>query len=138
MHIGSEKNDILVFQRQTSEEARVDAIRMLERMKFLRRRMNTGGFPQALAKLNNHRNKRLAHYDYSEGQNFTTMSLHEIEIYFLSAARLTDLACRVLMQRVYPMPEIRGFAKSEAVAFRNALALGAQGLKLLRPRLKDR
>ncbi len=131
IHFENEKKDILDFQRQLSEEAYMDALRMFDRLKFIRRNMNTGSFPQALFKIVKYRNKRLAHYDHSEGQNFTAIPLREIKICFLNAARLSDLVCRLLMQRVYPMPEIRNFAKSEAVAFRNTLVLGAHGLKLL-------
>lgn len=126
MLIESEKKLILDFHGQTSTEARADAQRMVEKMSFLRRRMNKGRFSKSLTNISNLRHKRFAHYDYENGQNLAAFPKRDIEFCFVNAARLADLACRVLIQRAYMLPEMRRYARNDAIAFRDALVRGAQ------------
>lgn len=125
MFVGPERQAILDFHSQTSQEARVDANRMLEKMTFLRRRMNTGKFKDALESLSNMRNKQFAHFDYNEGHKFTALATKNVNICLINSVRLTDLACRVLIQRVYMLPEMQMAARNEAVALRDTLSRGA-------------
>lgn len=123
----SERQAILDFHGQASPEAAADAERMMNKMTFIQRRMNKkdGRFQKSLANLANARNKRLAHFNYTEGKEYAALLFGDIKICIVNAARLSDLACRVLVQRAYLLPEIRKIAQSNALELRAVIFTGA-------------
>ena len=121
----SEREAILDFHAQTSAEAKDDAARMLEKLKFLRRRMRAGRFPEAFRNLSQVRHQRFAHFDFVRGQGVVLLQLHDLRFCLVNAARLADLACRVLVQRAYDLPRMRELARRDARELRAVIFTGA-------------
>jgi hypothetical protein len=120
------RETILAFHGRTSPEARKDAERMINRVAYLKSRLDKERVKTAFRNVGRLRNNRLAHFDYVQGQSLTTIELRDIQICLINLARLMDLLCRVLVQRVWLISEMRINARRAASEFCLHLLRGAE------------
>jgi hypothetical protein len=71
---------------------------MIGRLNHLRSRLNKGRVADAFSHIRQMRNKRLAHFDYVDGQSLTTMENRHIRICLINEGKIVDLLCRILIQ----------------------------------------
>jgi hypothetical protein len=69
-----------VAPRVSKPEARKDAERMIGRVTYLRSRLGKQRVAAAFSEIIKLRNRRLAHFDYADGQSFVTVQIRHIQI----------------------------------------------------------